>query len=597
MSSILATLPILRDQPLIQDASPMLVLGVVLALGMVFGAGAKKLRLPGVTAQILAGFLAGSSAFNLLDGKAAIADLAPLSKFALAVIAVAVGSHLNLRRLRNAGARLSLLLIGELTVLPAFVFAALMLLTPLGTGEVVLGTALAGLMAATSIETSPATTLALVREARARGVMTKTLLASVALSSIACILVFELVHSGVTGASGSGAGPGAVLLSVLETLGLAILLGGGIGVALTVMTRRTTKPERLVTLSLAGVVLCSGLASRLGTSDLLACLMLGLVQANLLPAREKLIDSVLVNFQPAIFAVFFTLAGMKLDPSVLLDGGLIALVLFGARAVGKLVVADVAMRLARAPDGVRRNLGLARLPQAAIAIGLLLVAQSDPVLQPGIDLLVAVVLAVVTLNEIVGPVLTRMALVRSGESNMDRMRLIDFIHEENITTRLSAETPEEAIKELTELLVESHHLPKATLEPLLQSVLDREAQVSTVLGGGLMIPHGVLEQGDHMLGAMALSSTGLPFPSPDGNPVHCVVLLATPRGQRDRHLEVLAALARTIGGDPNFRRELFASQTPAHAYELLHSDEAEHFNYYLPVGAEGWGAPRASSPI
>jgi len=93
-----------------------------------------------------------------------------------------------------------------------------------------------------------------------------------------------------------------------------------------------------------------------------------------------------------------------------------------------------------------------------------------------------------------------------------------------------------------------------------------------------------------MLGVMALASDGIDLPSPDGLPVRFVVLLATPAGQRDRHLEVLAALARTVGGDADFREELFAAKSPAHAYELLHGEDAEHFNYYFEPGAKSWRA-------
>ncbi len=64
-------------------------------------------------------------------------------------------------------------------------------------------------------------------------------------------------------------------------------------------------------------------------------------------------------------------------------------------------------------------------------------------------------------------------------------------------------------------------------------------------------------------------------------PIHCMVVLATPPTQRDRHLEVLAALARAIGTDPHVQRQLFTAKTPAHAYEILHAEESEDFNYFL----------------
>jgi len=84
-----------------------------------------------------------------------------------------------------------------------------------------------------------------------------------------------------------------------------------------------------------------------------------------------------------------------------------------------------------------------------------------------------------------------------------------------------------------------------------------------------------------MYGVMGISAAGLPFDTPDGRPVHCMVLLATPASQRDRHLEVIAALARAIGRDANIQQELFNAETPAHAYEVLHAEEATDFNRYL----------------
>ena len=77
-----------------------------------------------------------------------------------------------------------------------------------------------------------------------------------------------------------------------------------------------------------------------------------------------------------------------------------------------------------------------------------------------------------------------------------------------------------------------------------------------------------------MLGVMGICSSGLRFATPDGKPVHCMVLLVSPEGQEDHHLEVLAALARVIV-DRNVREELFHAKTPAHAYELLHGDAQE----------------------
>jgi mannitol/fructose-specific phosphotransferase system IIA component (Ntr-type) len=291
------------------------------------------------------------------------------------------------------------------------------------------------------------------------------------------------------------------------------------------------------------------------------------------------------DFEPAILAVFFTLAGMELSFEHILEVGLIAAIVFSFRIAGKLLAANWAMRLAGATAKVRRNLGMALVPQAGVAVGLVVLLQEDPEFSQNasglVSLFVAVVLTVVTANELVGPILTRLALERAGEVGKDRMRLIDFIHEENILTELDVETKEQAIERLVSRMITSHHLDHLDGDELLASVLDREAQVSTCLGGGLAVPHGILPDGQNMLGVMGISREGLKFDTPDGHPVHCMVLLATPDNERDRHLQVLASLAGSIGRDERFQALLYHAKSPAHAYEILHDEEAESFNYFL----------------
>ena len=122
-------------------------------------------------------------------------------------------------------------------------------------------------------------------------------------------------------------------------------------------------------------------------------------------------------------------------------------------------------------------------------------------------------------------------------------------------------------------------------EPLLEHV--DEALRYVRLGGGLAVPHGILPEGQPMVGVMALSREGLDFDTPDERPVHCMVLLGTSPDERDRHLQVLAALARTVGTDRAFQDQLFDSKSPAHAYELLHGEESEDFNYFMEEALEG----------
>jgi mannitol/fructose-specific phosphotransferase system IIA component (Ntr-type) len=274
---------------------------------------------------------------------------------------------------------------------------------------------------------------------------------------------------------------------------------------------------------------------------------------------------------------------MELDFSLMQAAGIAGLVFFVARLAGKLLSVRLAMTLAGATTMVRQYLGMALLPQAGLAIGLVLIAQDDPMLQDRpemLHLLLAVVLTVVTLNELVGPILTKLALARSGDAGGDRRRLLDFLQEQNILTNFKARSMQQAIEKLMDHMAGSQRLDVDRRE-LLASALEREAQASTCLGGGLAVPHVVLPEGHRSVGVMALSRSGLPFPAPDDKPVHCIVLLGTSRDEAKLHLQILATLARTIGTDPSMQDRLFGASSPAHAAEILHGEESDEFNVFL----------------
>jgi PTS system fructose-specific IIC component len=557
----------------LHGAGPMLILALVILVGTAFGGLAKRIHLPSITGQILAGILVGKAGLDLFSEES-LEGLQPLTHFALGLIAVTVGAHLNLRRLRNAGRRLFFLLITESTITPLIVFLAIW-------GVAGSQPDIALLFATVAIATAPATVVTLVKETRSKGVFVKTLIAAVALNNMACIVLFEVARTLTRSWELEGVHFGVDLVPPMTRLGIAVAIGAGVALSMNLVSRSTVRPERLATWAVVALVFTVGMATAFDVSPLLACLMLGFVQTNISRGRDQLVDSVFADFEPAILTVFFTLAGMHLSPEHLESAGFVAFLLFLGRFAGKLLSADLAMRFAHATDRVRANLGIALIPQAGVAVGLVLLIQEDPAFERVAGLFASVVLAVVAVNEIVGPLATRFALARAGEVDRDRMRLIDFLQEENIVTDFRARTKQEAIEKLVDLLITSHHLNTTRREELLQSVLEREEEGSTCLGGGLAVPHGIVPEAHPMVGVMALSREGLELETPDHRPVHCMVLLGTAEAERDRHLQVLASLARTVGIDVAFQEQLFNAKSAAHAYELLHGEESEDFNYFL----------------
>ena len=557
----------------VRHAGPLLILAMIILCGVAFGELARLIRIPSITGQIVAGILLGKSGFDLF-AEESLHGLAPLTNFALGLIAVTVGAHLNIKRLRNAGRRLFLLLLTESTITPSVVFLSLWMLADVPTSEALL-------YATVAIATAPATTVALVRETRSKGVFVKTLIAAVALNNMACLVLFEIVRS-VTGSWSLGGSDAAINWQApVGQLLAAVAIGGTVAIAMDLINRFVVHKERLATAAVAALVLTSGLAATFDVSPILACLFLGIIQTNITPSRSQLVDSTFADFEPAILTVFFTLAGMHMSLEHAATAGVVSGLLFGSRIAGKVLAANLAMRFANATDRVRKNLGLALIPQAGVAVGLVVVLQADPAFSGLADQFAAVVLTVVTFNEILGPLLTRYSLERAGEIGRDRMRLIDFLQEENIAVGFQAETKTQAIEKLVDLLISSHDMRGVDKQTLLDSVLAREAEASTCLGGGLSVPHGILPNLLPMVGVMALSREGLHFDTPDGRPVHCMVLLGTANDERDRHLQVLATLASNVGTDHAFQEQLFNANSPAHAYEILHGDESEAFNFFL----------------
>jgi len=555
---------------------PTLALAIVLVAGALLGRAAHAIRLPSVTGQILAGAVLGPAVLGVIPSEA-LQALGPLTLLALALIAVTVGAHLSAWRLRNAGPRLVYMLLFEMFLTPALVVGGLLL----ATGARFETTLLLG---AVAVSTAPATIIALVREDRARGAYVTTLVATVALNNIACVVLFEVARTVSRARMDLGADLALhdIVIAPARQLFGSVALGLLAAFTLTALSRRFVRVSSQTTMAVAALLLVIGVSTLLGLSPLLAALALGVGQTNLTARKEEQLPALFVQFEPAILGMFFTIAGLHLTFGHAAAVAGVASLYFALRIAGKVAAGWLAMRLAGVPRRIRNNLGLALIPQAGVAVGLVVLIEDDPAFAPIRDIFVAVVLTVVTANELVGPILTRLGLARSGESGKDRARVLDFLQEENITTHLTGDSKEAAITQLVDLLIKSHHLEDVDRGALLSSVLAREAQLSTCIGEGLAIPHAELPHGDRMVGVLGISHDGLPLDTPDDRPVHCMVLLATPPQMRNRHLEVLATLARTIGTVPLIREGLFQAKTAAHVCEILQvDDEAEGFNRYL----------------
>jgi mannitol/fructose-specific phosphotransferase system IIA component (Ntr-type) len=192
-----------------------------------------------------------------------------------------------------------------------------------------------------------------------------------------------------------------------------------------------------------------------------------------------------------------------------------------------------------------------------------------------------IVLGAVVTFEIIGPILTNLAIKRSGEANKNRARLLDFLHEEYILVGLRETDKWKVLEELTVFMHRVHGIREISSEELVKSVIEREKVMSTGIGEDLVVPHAIIEGGPMIRGVIGVSHKGIDFKAIDGKPVHIVVLIATPEGHYDQHLHALAAIAKIFGQDPEIKNRIVKAKTVAEVHEILQTSHADTANVYL----------------
>ena len=569
---------------------PLLNMATVLVTGIIGGEIFAAIKLPKVTGWIATGILLRQLTLPGMDtdlDAQALDRFLPYMHFVLGFIAFTVGATLYFASLGNTGKRIGLLLLGEALVTPIVVGLLLYFVGPLLPGGDVMSKHPAVLLAAIAIAGAPGTTVLVIQEARARGILTRTLLAAIGLIDMVAVAVFVFL----TTVLGDQGGWIHAFQSVCIQFAVTLLIGASCALIAIGLTRTFVSPAFLGPTMVAVVLGSWGFAAGFGTSGgILACTFAGIVVTNLRHDLVRSCEAYLQTISGALFALFFTFAGMRLDFGLIPEFAALVVLYFIARLIGKCISAYGAMTLAGMTQSVRNYLGIALLPHGGVAVGLiLLVAEEGSGFSDEVKMLVNTVgLSALAVNQLLGPSAARFSLVRSGESHKDRARLLDFLQEHRITVGLTGNDPEATIRQLSTQLYATSDM-KLPQEEFVQMVLKRDSEHTTCLGRGLMIPHAILEDGDEIKGVLGISSEGLDFDTPDDRRIHAVLLLATPELERKRHLQVLAAFATAITRDKNLAEQLYHAHSPAHAYDVLHADEQADLNYFLEDAAEQAG--------
>ena len=399
-------------------------IAILLAVGLLIAKLAQLIRLPSVTGFILAGLLLGPSGLGLITVDLVGHKLDHFTQIALMLIAFGIGEHVELRRLGSVARDVAYISVVQAVAAFVLVAGGTWITAWLISGPETAAVdhlILALLLGAVAVATAPAAVLHIVRELNARGPLTSTLLAVVAVDDGLAIMIFGMAVSAAHQLVGSGGTPLQALAACFYEIGASLAIGVVTGFLIDFILHKLHNRGEMLTAGLALLLLCGELTRMLHLSPLLAGMMAGFTIINR-AERDVRLFRALNAFEPPIYVLFFTLAGVHLDLSALKLAGWVGLVYFVARIAGKYFGSWLGALMSGAETTVRNYLGLALLPQAGVAIGLVFMISSDPRLAAWSTIITPVVLAGVVLSELGGPVLARITIEKAGEAGVPEVR-------------------------------------------------------------------------------------------------------------------------------------------------------------------------------
>ncbi len=385
----------------------LLKISIVLFVGVIGGRLAKYLKLPNVTGYLVAGLFIGASFLGTITEQD-MASFSIVNEVALATIAFSIGSEFVLKDMLKVGSSILIITIAEAIGAVILVF----IVTYYGFNQ---SFAFSIVIASMSAATAPAATMMVIRQYKAHGPLTRTILPVVAIDDAVGIMLFGLAMSLAKTSIDSTSHSFLQMISapIIEILG-SLLLGFLLGAILTFAANRAKSKEELLSTVLASIAASTGLANLLNLSPLLTCMMLGATLVNLMHNSNR-VFTLITDFTPPIYLLFFTLAGASLDLGILAQVGALGVGYVIARATGKILGAFLGAKAVNADDAVVKYLGLSLLPQGGVSIGLsIIVRQELPQFAAAIT---TVILFSVLVYEISGPILAKIAIEKAGEVN------------------------------------------------------------------------------------------------------------------------------------------------------------------------------------
>lgn len=379
------------------------ILALMLIGGLLFSRFAKVLHLPNVTGYLFAGLIIGPFMLGLIP-ESISENMNMISDIALGFIAFSIGSEFKISYFKRVGVTPIVIAFFEAFLAVVFVDLCLILIGV----EVPFALVLGSIAAATA----PAATVMVIKQYKAKGPVTETLLSVVAIDDAVALVLFGLSVAVAKALTTPNVSISASVLTPLWEISFSIIGGLILGVLLTFMSRFFESRGNRLSLTVAFILLAIFLSNEFDGSALLMVMSLSAMYANLYKNVDVIME-LTERATPPIYILFFVLSGSHLDLSILPSVGLIGTIYIVVRVIGKYSGAYLGSVLTHAEKNIRTYLGPALIPQAGVAIGLTFVAQTV-VPQYG-NSIRAVILCATLIYELVGPAITKISLEKAGE--------------------------------------------------------------------------------------------------------------------------------------------------------------------------------------
>ena len=405
----------------------LLAIGIAMFAGLLLSRAVSRLNLPDVTSYLVSGLLVGPLVLGRLgipglgfDSFEFVEEMGLVCDAALGFIAFSIGSEFRVSALRKIGRQATVIAVFQALTATLFVDLALVALHFALGDKLPVSTCL--ILGAIATATAPAATLMVVNQYKAKGALTDILMPIVALDDAVGLIVFAVSKGVAKAVAGGQMSVISVLVDPMVEIVASLALGALLGWVFSLVEKYFNSNSKRLSLAVAFVFLCAGLsklhfqlgAVRVGFSSLLVCMMCGTIFCNLCDFSEEIMHKT-ERWTGPLYVLFFVVSGAELDLRVFADLAVVGIgvVYILSRSAGKILGASVSAKAMKCEPSICKYLGITLLPQAGVALGMSVTVAAEFGAEGAV--IRNIVLFSVLIYELVGPMLTKMALTAAGD--------------------------------------------------------------------------------------------------------------------------------------------------------------------------------------